>query len=95
MSSHEPTQAFGIRQTLTLERWKVAIAIGTAVLLAPVIALVLFLVLATMLPVLPLFAMVFAGFWLRGPYGPPSEFPRSPRWMTRRISSLPSPLTDS
>ena len=63
MSSHKLTQASGPQR---LEGWKVAVAIGAAVTLGPVVALALFFVLATALPVLPLVAPLFAGFWLRG-----------------------------
>jgi hypothetical protein len=94
MSSHTLPQASGV--PLRLKGWKVAIAIGAAVTLSPVIALLLFFVLAIALPVLPLFATLFAGFWLRGPHRRPTSAPeRSPLLVTPRISSLPSSFRDA
>jgi hypothetical protein len=94
MSSHKLTKASGV--PLRLEGWKVAIAIGAAVTLSPVIALLLFFVLATALPVLPLFAVLFAGFWSRGPHRPPTSAPeRSPLSVTPCLSSLPSSFRDA
>ena len=89
MVPQQPTPTSGFRERL--EGWKVVIAIGTAVTLAPVIALALLLVLATALPVLPLLAPLVAGFWWRGPPRPPtSALERSPASVPRPIPSLPS-----
>jgi hypothetical protein len=66
MSSRKLTQASAVRVPVGLDGWKVAVAIGAAVTLSPVIGLVLFVALATLLPVLPLLATLLAGFWLRG-----------------------------
>src|SRR5579863_6907603 len=68
MMSHRPTQASRIREPTRLDGWKVIAAIGTAITLGPVLALVLLFVLAAVLPVLPLLAALFAGVWLRGPH---------------------------
>jgi hypothetical protein len=91
MISQQPTQASGVRDPTRLEGWKVVIAIGTAITLGPVLALVLFFVLAAALPVLPLLAALFAGVWLRAPHPPPaSASGQSPLSVTRPIASLPS-----
>ena len=73
MISHPPTQASRIREPTRLEGWKVVTAIGTAITLGPVLAVVVFFVLATVLPVLPLLAALFAGVWLRGPHPSPTS----------------------
>jgi hypothetical protein len=94
MISHKLTRASRVPQRL--EGWKVAAAIGAAVTLSPVVALVLFFVLATALPVIPLWAPLFAGFWWRGLHRLPTSAPeRSPRLVTRRISSLPSSVRNA
>ena len=81
---------------LRLERWKVVIAIGTAVILAPVFALVLFIALATALPVLLFVVPLCAEFWLHGPQGAPASAPgRSPLSVTHSISSLPPSLRNA
>jgi hypothetical protein len=46
------------------EGWKVAIAIGAAIVIAPVIVLVLFVLLVVTLPVLPFLATLFVGAWV-------------------------------
>jgi hypothetical protein len=61
MSSQNVTRGSDIRVSLRLEGWKVAIAIGAAVVLAPVIGLILLVLLATTLPVLPLAPILFVG----------------------------------
>jgi hypothetical protein len=78
MSSHKLTQATDIRMPSRLDRWKVAIAIGAAVTLSPVIVLVLVVALATALPVLPLLATLFVGFWLRNHGAPAPALARRP-----------------
>jgi hypothetical protein len=57
-------QAFGFRLPLSLRGWKVAIAMGAAIVLAPVLGLVLLFVVGMLIPVLPLMAMFFVRFWL-------------------------------
>jgi len=47
-----------------LAGWKVAIAIGAAIVIAPVMVLVLFVLLLVTLPVLPFSATLFVGFWV-------------------------------
>ena len=91
MSSQNVTQAWDIRVSLRLEGWKVAIATGAVLVLAPVIGLVLLVLLATMLPVLPLVPILFAGFWLRRPQGPPSSTRARVHVLAPRISH-PLPL---
>jgi hypothetical protein len=79
MLSQQPTRASGIREPSRLEAWKVVIAVGAAVTLAPVIALVLLVVIATALPVLPFVVPLLPPFWLRGTHRPPASAPgRSP-----------------
>jgi hypothetical protein len=90
MISHQPTQASGVREPTRLEGWKVVAAIGTAILLGPVLALVMFFVLASALAVLPLVAALFAGAWLRGPHPPLTSASGSPLSVTRPVASLPS-----
>jgi hypothetical protein len=89
MISQQPTQATHIREPQRLEGWKVVIAFGTAVILAPVIALAFFLALATALPVLPFVVPLLAELWLRSPHGPPASAP-GPLSVAHPISSLPS-----
>jgi|GEM_PF-2269886 hypothetical protein len=96
MLSEQPTPASGIREPSRLEAWKVVIAIGTAVLLAPVIALALLVALATALPVLPFVVPVLAAFWPRGPHRTPASAPgRSPLSVTHPISRQQSSLTNA
>jgi len=73
MSSHKLTRATDIRMPSRLDRWKVAIAIVAAVALSPVIGLVLIVAVATALPVLPLLATLFVGFWLRSQHQSPAS----------------------
>ena len=70
MSSHKLTQSSDVRVPVSLKGWKVAVAIGAAVILSPVIGLALFVALATALPLFPLLATMLAGFWLRGQQRP-------------------------
>jgi hypothetical protein len=96
MLSEQPTLASGIREPSGLEAWKAVIAIGAAVLLAPVFGLALLVALATALPVLPFVVPLPAAFWLRGPHRPPASAPgRSPLSVTHRISTQQSPLTNA
>ena len=64
MGSYKVTRAFDVRLPLRLKGCKVAIAIGAATILAPVVALVLFVLVGTLLPVLPLLATLFVRLWL-------------------------------
>ena len=50
--------------------WRVAIAIGTAIVLAPVVLLVLFVLLAALLPVLPFLPTLFVWSWLSSRHRP-------------------------
>jgi hypothetical protein len=96
MLSEQPTPASDICEPSRLEAWKAAIAIGAAVLLAPVIALALLVALATALPVLPFVVSVLAAFWLRGPHRPSASAPgRSPLSATHAISTQQSSLTNA
>jgi hypothetical protein len=64
MGSYKVTHAFDVRLPSRLKGWKVGIAIGAAIILAPVVGLVLLVLVGTVLPVLPLLATLFARFWL-------------------------------
>jgi hypothetical protein len=66
MGHYEVTQALDVRLPLSLKGWKVAIAIGAAIILAPVVGLVLVFLVATLIPMLPLLATLFVRFWLLG-----------------------------
>jgi len=66
MDRHKVTQAFDVRLPLSLKGWKVAMAMGAAVILAPVVGLVLLVLAATLIPVLPLLATLFVRFWRLG-----------------------------
>jgi hypothetical protein len=46
------------------EGWKVAVGIGAAIVIAPVMVLVLFVLLVATLPVLPFVATLFVGVWV-------------------------------
>jgi CHASE2 domain-containing sensor protein len=59
MGSYEVTHAFDVRLPLGLKGWKVAIALGAATILAPVVGLVLLVLVGTLLPVLPILATLF------------------------------------
>jgi hypothetical protein len=86
MSSRKPMQAFDVRVPRRLEGWKIAISIGAALVVAPVMALVLIVVLAAALPVLPFLLTLSLGIWGSGqrrrqprstPARPPIVFGRS------------------
>jgi hypothetical protein len=62
MSSPRPAQARDAGRPRRLEGWKVAISIGAAVVVAPVMAVVLLVLLVAALPVLPFMAMLSVGF---------------------------------
>jgi hypothetical protein len=53
MNFYNPPQAYDTAMVSGLQGWKVAIAIGAAVVLAPVIAVSLFVFLATAFPLAP------------------------------------------
>jgi len=92
MSLCTVTQTFDVRLPLSLKGWKVAIAMGAAILLAPVVGLVLFFVVATLIPVLPLLATFFVSFWLRGHHSTlPSTPVRPPHVLRPRISHASAP----
>jgi hypothetical protein len=57
-----------------LEGWKVAIAVGAAVAIAPVVVLVLLVLLVALLPALPFLPILFVGFW-RSNHRPPRSTP--------------------
>jgi len=59
-----------------LNGWRLAIAISAAVVIAPVVFLVLFVFLGTVLPVLLLLPTLFVRFWLRS-QGRPLPSPRA------------------
>ena len=54
-----------------LDGWKVAVGIGAAIVLAPVMVLVLFVLVVVTLPVLPFLAAQFVGVWVRRQPRPP------------------------
>jgi hypothetical protein len=64
MGSYKVMHAFDVRLPLRLKGWKVAVAIGAAIILAPVVGLVLLVLVGTLLPVLPLLATLFLRLWL-------------------------------
>jgi hypothetical protein len=64
MGSYTVARSFEVHLPLRLKGWKVAIAIGAAVILAPVVGLVLLVLVGTLLPVLPLLATLFVRLWL-------------------------------
>jgi hypothetical protein len=74
MSSRKPTQAFDVRAAPRLQGWQVAISIGAALVIAPVMALVLVVLLAAVIPVLPFLLTLFLGIWGNGQrHRPPGE----------------------
>ena len=85
MSSRKPAQAPDVSVPVRLEGWKVAIAIGGALVIAPVFALVVFVLLATLLPVLLLLPTVLVGAWLSRQKRPSSSPPVRPS-----LASFPS-----
>jgi hypothetical protein len=70
MSSDEMTLPTGDAQPRKLTGWRLACAVFSGILVAPVLALVLGLVLATALPFL-LVSPLVAGTWARRGHAPP------------------------
>jgi hypothetical protein len=64
MSSQEPRRASDVRVPGKLNGWRLAIVISAATAIAPVIFLVLFVLLGTVLPVLLFSPALFVRFWL-------------------------------
>lgn len=79
MGSPKATHMFDVSLPLRLKGWKVAMAIGAAAILAPVVGLVLLVLVGALLPVMPLLAMLFLRSWLRSQHSalPPARI-RSP-----------------
>jgi len=65
MSSHKLAHSSDGHVSSRLEGWKVAIAVGSGVILAPVLGVVFCVLLTTALPVLPLLPTLFARFGSR------------------------------
>lgn len=63
MGSDKETRALNVGPPLKLEGWKVAISVGVAIVLAPVVVLVLLVLIGTLLP--PILATLLARFWWR------------------------------
>ena len=75
MGLYKVTRAFDVRLPLGLKGWQFAIAMGAAIILAPVLVLVLLFLVGTLIPVLPLVATLFVTLWL---IGQRSAFPSTP-----------------
>jgi hypothetical protein len=87
MGLYKTTQAFDVRLPLSLKGWKVAIAMGAAIILAPVVGLVLLFLVAALIPMLPLLATFFVRFWFAGQHsGLPSTPARPPHVLPPRMS---------
>jgi hypothetical protein len=92
MGLYRVPQAFDVRLPLGLKRWQVAIAMGAAIVLAPVVGLVLLFLIATLIPVLPLLATSFVRFWLFGRHPAlPSTPARPPHVLRPRMSHASAP----
>ena len=92
MDLYKVTQAFDFRLPVSLKGWKVAIAMGAAIILAPVVGLVLLFLVATLIPVLPLLATFFVRFWLLGQDSIlPSTPVRPPHVLRPRMSHASAP----
>jgi hypothetical protein len=92
MSHYEVTQALDGRLPVSLKGWKVAIATGAAIILAPVVGLVLLFLVATLIPVLPLLATFFVRFCLLGHHSTlPSTPVRPPHVLPPRMSHASAP----
>ena len=92
MRLYKVTQAFDVRLPLCLKGWKVAIAMGAAIILTPVVGLVLLFLVATLIPVLPLLATFFVRFWLLGQRSTlPSTPLRPPHVLGPRMSHASAP----
>ena len=86
------TQAFDVGLPRSLKGWKVAIAMGAALILAPVVGLVLLFLVATLIPVLPLLATFFVRSWLLGQHSTlPSTSVRPPHLLRPRMSHASAP----
>jgi hypothetical protein len=86
------TRAYDVRLPLGLKGWQFAIAMGAAIILAPVVGLVLLLLVGTLIPVLPLLAMLFASLrWIGHHSALPSTPVRPPRVLRPRISHASAP----
>jgi hypothetical protein len=92
MGVDKATQALEVREPSTLEGWKFAIAMGAAIILAPVIGLVLLFVAATLIPVLPLLAAFLVRCWWPGQDSTgPSTPVRPPQVFRPRMSHASAP----
>jgi hypothetical protein len=87
MGSDKETHPLDVGPLLRLEGWKVAIAVGVAIILAPVVALVLLVLIGTLLPVLPILATLLARCWLVGQHSAVASAPlRAPRVLGSPVS---------
>jgi hypothetical protein len=92
MDLYKVTQAFDFRLPVSLKGWKVAIAMGAAIILAPVVGLLLLFLVAALIPVLPLLATFFVRFWLPGQDSTlPSTPVRPPHVLRPRMSHASAP----
>jgi hypothetical protein len=92
MGLYKVTRAFDIRLPLGLKGWQFAIAMGAAIVLAPVVGLVLLFLVGTLIPVLPLLATLFASLWLIGQHSAlPSTRVRPPHVLRPRMSHAAAP----
>jgi hypothetical protein len=64
MKAHKTPQRKGAHASERLARWKVALAICAAIVMAPVLALALLVLVATALPAIPLLALLVTPTWL-------------------------------
>jgi|HubBroStandDraft_1064217.scaffolds.fasta_scaffold08769_6 Flp pilus assembly protein TadB len=65
MKAHKTPQGKDARGSERLARWKVALAICAAIVIAPVLALALLVLVATALPAIPLLALLVTPTWVR------------------------------
>jgi hypothetical protein len=92
MSHYEVTQALDGRLPSSLKGWKVAIAIGAAIILAPVVGLVFVFLVATLIPMLPILATLFVRFWLLAQHSTlPSAPVRPPHLLHPGMSHASAP----
>ena len=92
MGLDKGTRAFDVRLPLGLKGWRFAIAMGAAIILAPVVGLVLLLLVGTLIPVLPLVATLFVSLGLIGQRSAlPSTPVRPPRVLRPGMSHAPAP----
>jgi len=78
MGLYKATRALDVRLPLGLKGWQFAIAIGAAIVLAPVVGLVLLFLVGTLIPVLPLLATLFVSLWLIGQHSALPSMPVGP-----------------